>query len=73
MPNSGKTIGLAFLVIMVALVSALMIPEFFDNLINQQNSSNKEMHEAMRILIAVFIVTIVGGSMKVFVWGDKDV
>lgn len=73
MANIGKTIGLAFLIIITALFSALVMPELFNNLVNQENSNNENMLHAIRIIIVVGVIFITGGTMKIFIGGEKDV
>lgn len=72
MADRGKLIGLSFLVIIVALGAAIVIPELFSNLVNQQNGSNQPVMSSMRILIMVFIVFLTFGSMGIFV-GEIDI
>lgn len=73
MANQGKTVGLAFLIIITALFSALVMPELFDNLVNQENASNENMLHAIRIIIVVGVIFIIGGIMKMFIGGEKSV
>lgn len=70
--NSGsQTITIGFLIIIVGLSSAILLPEFFSGLIQTQNSNNQVALNAIQIILVITTIFFISGSIYFTIGGKK--